>query len=163
MTKPVGCRDLTPKQLVTFNKLMEKEEPNEKDLETLLILRNKRLRFNDPPLSAAAKKHLLTRYSWEKYNKGTISTHTKRASLTKGNDLENEAFIIVGERDKIIYETGDDFIYNDFIYGKCDLFNKEKNKIVDTKVSWGIHTYLPNHTTKLSSKHWFQMQGYMEL
>jgi hypothetical protein len=166
MSKPVNCRDLTPKQVITMSKILCKDE-NERtdnDKRTFEILLAKSQRFLDPPLSESAKKYLLTRYSWEKYNKGTLSSNSeKRASLVKGNELETDAFKIVSLRDKIEYTSGDKFIYNDYIFGRCDIFSKENNRIVDTKISWGIHTYLPNHTTKLSAKHWFQMQGYMAL
>ncbi len=163
MSRPKGCTDLTNSQKETFERIRLKEEPTEKEKATFEVLTAKKERFNDPPLSAAAKKYLITRYSWEKYNRGTLPTSDKRSCLIKGNELEGDAIKLLSKRDRTKYVKGNEFISNDFIFGCCDIYSPERKKVVDIKVSWGIHSYLPNHITDLSTKYWMQMQAYLEL
>lgn len=167
MTKPRNCTDLTSSQRISYNKIIEKksnsEEISEKEQKTLDVLQAKIDRFNDPELSVAAKKYLIKRYSWSKYNRGTLPTEQKSSFIIKGNELESDGISIVKLRDKVDYEKPTDFVSNNYLFGRCDIISKEKRKIIDIKVSWGIHSYLPNYLTKLSEKYWWQMQGYMEL
>lgn len=163
MSRPKGCTDLTNPQKETFARLQIKEDRTEKEQKTFEVLTAKKERFNNPPLSETAKKYLLTRYSWEKYNLGTLPVNEKSSCLIKGNDLEGDAIKMLSKRDRTKYVKGEDFIYNDYIFGRCDIFSHERKKVVDIKVSWGIHSYLPNHITELSKKYWMQMQAYLEL
>lgn len=163
MTRPKGCTDLTPSQKEKYALLQTKEILTESESKTLEILSAKRERFNDPGLSAGAKKYLITRYSWEKYNRGTLPVNEKASCLIKGNDLEADAVKLLAKRDRVKYKQGVEFEKNDFIFGRCDIYSPERNKVVDIKVSWGIHSYLPNHVAELSTKYWMQMQAYLEL
>ncbi len=163
MTRPKGCTDLTTAQRAVYQKLSVKPELTEKEIETLNVLNAKIQRFNDPELSEAAKKYLIRRYSWEKYNRGTLPSEQKSSFVIKGNELEAEGINILRLRDNTDYEKPCDFVYNDFIFGRCDIVSKEKRRVIDVKVSWSIHSFLPNHITKLSSKYWWQMQGYLDL
>lgn len=163
MTRPKGCTDLTPAQKENFVRLQSKEELNEKEKTTLSVLMAKKERFNNPPLSQAAKKYMVTRYSWDKYNRGTLPVNEKSSCLIKGNDLEEDAVKMLSKRDRTKYIRGQEFISNNFIFGRCDIYSPERKKVVDIKVAWGIHSYLPNHITELSTKYWMQMQGYLEL
>lgn len=163
MSRPKGCTDLTPAQKETVAKLSLKDEFNEKETRTLEVLMAKKERFNNPELSVAAKKYMITRYSWDKYNCGTLSVNDKASSLVKGNELEADAIKMLSKRDRTKYIRGDEFISNDFIFGRCDIYSPERKKVVDIKVSWGIHSYLPNHITELSTKYWMQMQAYLDL
>lgn len=163
MARPKGCTDLTPSQKEKFAILQLKEKLTESEQKTMEILLAKRERFNNPELSVAAKKYMITRYSWEKYNRGSLSTNEKTSCLVKGNDLEADAIKMLCKRDRTKYIRGEEFVSNDFIFGKCDIYSPERNKVVDIKVSWGIHTYLPNHISNLSIKYWMQMQAYLEL
>lgn len=163
MAKPKHCTDLTVSQKAAYQKLTTKEELSVKEQETLEILNAKLQRFNDPELSVAAKKYLIKRYSWAKYNRGTLPAEQKSSFLIKGNELESDGIEVMKLRDSIDYERPCEFAENAYLFGRCDIISKENNKIVDVKVSWGIHSYLPHHITKLSEKYWWQMQGYMEL
>jgi hypothetical protein len=163
MTRPKGCTDWTPSQKETVAKLQLKEELNEKEQNTLNVLMAKKERFNNPELSIAAKKYMITRYSWDKYNRGTLPVSEKASCLVKGNDLEADAIKMLSKRDRTKYIRGEDFVSNDFIFGKCDIYSPDRNKVVDIKVSWGIHSYLPMHITELPAKYWMQMQAYLEL
>lgn len=163
MTRPKHCTDLTTAQRATYQRLNAKPELNEKDIETLDVLNAKIQRFNDPELSAAAKKYLIKRYSWAKYNKGTLPAEQKSSFLVKGNELEQDGIEILKQKDGIDYERPTEFTENGFLFGRCDIISRENRKVLDVKVSWSIHSFLPNYITKLSEKYWWQMQGYMEL
>lgn len=163
MSRPKGCTDWTQSQREAVARLQLKDELTEKDQTTLNVLMAKKERFNNPELSVAAKKYLITRYSWSKYNCGTLPVNDKSACLTKGNELEADAIKMLSKRDRTKYIRGEEFIKNDFIFGRCDIYSPERNKVIDIKVSWGIHSYLPNHISELSTKYWMQMQGYLEL
>lgn len=163
MARPKGCTDLTASQKERYSILQAKEELNESEKKTFDILTAKKERFNNPELSVAAKRYLITRYSWEKYNRGTLSVNEKSSCIVKGNDLEADAIKMLSKRDRTKYIRGVDFVSNDFIFGKCDIYSPDRGKVVDIKVSWGIHSYLPNHIAELSTKYWMQMQAYLEL
>lgn len=162
MSLPLACKPLTPKQKESYARIISKEEPlNAKDEQTLQVLTTKMARWEDPELSVAAKKYMIRRYSWEKYNRGTIPTGNQSSFILKGNELEDDAIKFMCDRDKLEYAKGTDFVYNDYIFGRCDMFNDKK--VIDVKISWGIHGFLPNLLSKLSIKYWLQMQGYLEL
>lgn len=163
MSRPRNCTDLTASQKEKFSTIQSKGELNENEKKTFDILTAKRQRFNDPPLSAAAKKYLITRYSWEKYNRGTLPVHEKSSCLIKGNELEADAIKMLSKRDRVKYIAGAEFISNEYVFGRCDIYSPERKKVIDIKVSWGIHSYLPNHIATLSTKYWMQMQAYLEL
>lgn len=163
MARPKGCTDLTTSQKERFLLLQAKEELTDSEKKTIETLLAKKERFNNPALSSVAKKYLITRYSWEKYNRGTLPASEQRSCLVKGNELEMDAIKVLSKRDRVKYTQGLEFISNDYIFGKCDIYSPERNKVIDIKVSWGIHTYLPNHISELSTKYWMQMQAYLEL
>lgn len=163
MARPKGCTDLTTSQKEKFAVLQTRDDLKDHEKKTLEILTAKKERFNNPELSMAAKKYMITRYSWEKYNRGTLSVNDKTSCLVKGNELEADAIKMLSKRDRTKYKKGEEFISNDFIFGKCDIYSPQRKKVVDIKVSWGIHSYLPNHITELSTKYWMQMQAYLEL
>ena len=56
-----------------------------------------------------------------------------------------------------------DTIENDYLVGRCDIFHPKDDKIIDTKISWNVNSFLKSRTSTLSAKYWYQMQGYMEL
>lgn len=161
MSKPQGCTDLTKSQVTTYQKLKQLTERNEKEKETMAVLQAKIDRFNDPELSATAKKYLIKRYSWSKYNKGSLPTEQKSSYIIKGNELEFDAAEMMSKIDNTSYRRPYDFTYNNYLFGICDIINDKV--VIDVKVSWSIHSFLPHHITKLSIKYFWQMQGYMEL
>ena len=163
MGKPKGCTDLTKSQRNTFKKLKELEELADSQKETLAVLQAKIDRYNDPELSAAGKKYLLSRYSWEKYNRGTLPSEQKSSYLIKGNELEGDAIDFISKRDNTDYQRQEEFTNNGFIYGKADVLRPDGNLVIDVKVSWSIHSFLPHNINKLNEKYWWQMQGYMDI
>jgi len=132
MSRPKQCTDLTPSQKEKFALLQTRDDLKEHEKKTLDILIAKKERFYDPPLSEAAKKYLITRYSWEKYNRGTLSVGDKQSTLVKGNELEGDAIKMLSKRDRTKYIRGNEFVSNDFIFGRCDIYSPEINKVVLT-------------------------------
>lgn len=163
MSKPKGVTDLTKSQRATYRKLKEAEELTDVQKSTLAVLQAKIDRFNDPELSSSAKKYLLTRYSWEKYNRGTLPSEQKSSYLVKGNELEGDAIDFISRRDGIEYKRQTEFVNNGFIYGKGDVLRPDGRLVIDVKVSWSIHSFLPNNINKLNEKYWWQSQGYMAI
>lgn len=163
MSKPKGCTDLTKSQRANYADLIKRDDLDATERKTLNVLNAKRERFNNPELSASAKKYLTGRYAWDKYGKKHASTGNISSYILKGNELEEEAIKLISKRDKIEYKKGEDFVYNDYIFGRCDIFSPENNKIVDVKTCWSIYSFMPHYNTKLSLSHWLQMQAYLEL
>lgn len=164
LKNPKGCTNLTAKQRIIYDKLIAKDGVfDEKEENTFKHYTDKINRFNDPELSQSAIKYLIKRYAWEKYNKKTAATGFMRSPAAKGNELEDEAVIMLSELDKVKYIKPEVSTSNNFILGKCDILCPEQNKIVDIKTAWNINTFLPCLTTQLSRQYWFQMQGYLEI
>lgn len=160
---PVGVNPLTDKQKIHLAKIIMKpdDEKTEHDKNSLIIYSNKTYRFLNPELSQASKKYLIRRYGWEKYNKRVVPYGKPRSPQVKGNELEIEAIKLLCKLDKVDYFKPDCMIYNDYIYGICDIHSDKK--IIDIKTSWNITSFLTASETKLSANYWYQMQGYMEL
>lgn len=163
MGKPKGCNDLNKSQRKKYDDLLKKETLTDSEIIDLGFLNDKIAKFNNPDLSMTAIKYMIKRYAWEKYNKGSLSVVDNKSSIVKGNELEPMAIKCSEEMDGVKYDIPSDFKYNDYIFGKCDGIDNENGKIVDVKVSWAIHSFLPNHISNLSTKYWYQAQGYMEL
>lgn len=81
MSRPRGCTNLTNPQKEKFALLQAKDELTEAEAKTMEVLTAKKERFENPELSVAAKKYLITRYSWEKYNRGTLPVNDKAMNL----------------------------------------------------------------------------------
>lgn len=163
MSKPKGCSDLTKQQTESYNKLKNTPDLSDAQKKTLSVLNAKIERFNDPELSSSAIKYLLSRYSWEKYNKGTLPSEQKSSYKIKGNELEKDAIDFISKNDGVGYIRQSEFINNGYIYGRADVLSPDKTMVIDIKVSWSIHSFLPNNVIKLSEKYWWQCQGYMEI
>lgn len=163
MSRPRGANLPTKGELRKVDTISKKEELNESDVAYIDEIRRKEARFLDPELSATAIKHLIRRYSWEKYNKRVVSIDQARSATRKGNILEEEAIRIVSSLDKLTYKKEECVINNDYLIGICDVFHNGGRKIIDVKASWNIYTFMPNLLSTVSKSYWFQMQGYMEL
>ncbi len=77
--------------------------------------------------------------------------------------MEGEAVQLLSKIDKMDYKLVTETTENDFLIGRCDIFCPEKSKIIDTKISWNVNAFLRARTEPVSKKHWYQVQGYMEL
>lgn len=163
MVRPKGAVPITTREQRRLSSLAEAKELADSDIEFMERMRLKDERFRDPELSTTAIKHLLRRYSWEKYNKRVASIDAAHSAAKKGNLLEEEAIEVISSIDKAKYRKEQGTLSNDFLLGVCDVFHADNRKIIDVKASWNIYTWMPNHITPVDIGYWFQMQGYMEL
>lgn len=163
MSRPKSATDLTPKQVITYEKLLAKEEKMEKDLASIEHFQNKKEKFIDPPLSEAAKRYLIERYSKERYGKRVAATNKQKWTMAKGTALEDEAMKLLSKLHKIGYSKPVGFAENEFIYGKCDILCMDHQKLVETKISWSSVTFFPYFDRELPASVWFQVQGYLDL
>lgn len=163
MVRPKGATKVSDKEQSKIDAILKKPEVSAAETIFLDKMKKKEERFYNPELSVTAVKHLIRRYSWEKYNRRIASIDYARSSLRKGNILEDEAIQIVSSLDKQSYSKEKCAISNDYLTGVCDVFHAGSRKIVDVKASWNIYTFMPNMIEPVSSSYWYQMQGYMEL
>jgi hypothetical protein len=163
MVRPQGAKPPTKSELKKIDAILNKEETTEADVLFLLQMEEKEARYKNPELSATAIKHLIRRYSWEKYNKRVVSIDYARSTARKGNIMEDEAIEIVSNLDKEKYVKEQGVIGNDYLNGVCDVFHTATRKIIDVKASWNIYTFMPNIITPITDNYWYQMQGYMEI
>lgn len=163
MSPPQGATKVSDRDQRKIDTIQKKEEKSESEESFLEKMRLKDERFKNPELSATAIKHLIRRYSWEKYNKRVVSIDQARSALRKGNVLEDDAIKIVSKLDNQEYSKEKCIVNNDYILGVCDVFHAGRKKIIDVKASWNIYTFMPNIINPVSSNYWYQMQGYMEL
>lgn len=163
MTRPQNVRGLTKAEKKKYAALSAKEELSEAEQADFAELIVKLDRYaEDYDLSATAIEFLLRRYAWQKYNKKVAPTGFARSSMLKGNELEADAIKLLAKIDGIDYRKADQPAKNEHIVGRCDIWISEE-KVIDTKVSWSVNTFLPKLQQKLDKTYWFQMQGYMEL
>lgn len=163
MSKPRNCRKLTKKELDQFSKIVQKEEITDKEQEIITGIMLKRERYANPPLSETAKKYLISRYSWLKYNVGQFPSGDKNSFVQKGNLMEQDAINLVKSVGRKKYNNVANFSENDYLYGKCDAITDDGKVILDVKVSWGIMNYLSIYSAGVSLNIWMQMQGYLDI
>jgi hypothetical protein len=161
-TNPQSARPLNKKDEAELLKLSLLEEKTDEDLARIQEIRDKKELFKDPPLSVTAKKYLIERYAWFKYEKKIASSGGFLAFIEKGNILEEQAINIMSEIDNTTYLKNEIKTSNGYIIGCPDIIDIEKGTILDVKVSWNINTFLKARAG-LDDKYWFQAQGYMEL
>jgi hypothetical protein len=159
-TRPKGVTPLTAKQAERFAKLTAKEEKTEKELASIAHFERKIATWNDPPLSKTAIIYLTERYAWEKYAKKTAAVGTGLSFLEKGYSVETDAVKMLAKIDKADYQKNEELYSNEYLCGKCDIV---ANRLIEIKSSWNINTFMKVRNYPLSSKYYFQAQGYMEL
>lgn len=153
-----------PKYAALFLRIQNNEVLTEKENSYFDKLQSKINRFNDPELSVTAIKKLTRRYSFEKYNKRTAATFNyTRGTQLKGTQLENEAIELLSRHDKSKYIKCDVSAENDYLLGRCDVLYEAGNKIVEVKTSWNVNTIMQQEAIGLSSKIWWQAQGYLDV
>ncbi len=139
------------------------DEKTEDDLKFLREFDEKVELYNNPPLSKTAISSLIKQYGWIVYNKKTAQKGDAMSFLKKGTDMESEAVQLLSKIDKSIYRLETENAENDYLVGRGDIICHDKDKVIDIKISWNVNSFLKSRTTPLSSKYWYQMQGYMEL
>jgi hypothetical protein len=165
MARPLGCNDLTKKDLKKQATILAKDEKTDDDIVDLEFFRQKRDKFLHPPLSETAKAYLIERYSSEKYNIRRASAGgLLKGTITKGIALEKEGVDLISFLDKIKYQKPDAPVSNDYLIGECDIFCDDSTKLVEVKTSWNAGNFMKNRrVNKLTFQQWCQIQGYMEL
>lgn len=163
LISPKGIR---PKQseYKKYDRLMNSDEDKTEDeILWLKQFNEKILVLNDEPLSKTTISGLLREYGKIVYNKKIAAKGDALSFLKKGTDMEGEAIELLSKIDKHPYQLITENTENEYILGRCDIFCPEKDKIIDTKLSWNVNAFLKSRTTPISPKYWYQMQGYMEL
>jgi hypothetical protein len=138
-------------------------EKSEEELDFIARFNEKIATYKDPPLSRSTIASLIRQYGWIVYNKKVAQKGDALSFLKKGTDMEAEAVQLLSKIDKDSYKLSTETIENDFLVGRCDIVCPWKDKVIDTKISWNVNSFLKSRTTRLDAKYWYQMQGYMEL
>ncbi len=162
----VTPKGLKPKQgeYKRYERLMSSEdEKDEADLKFLQEFDERLKVLNDEPLGKTTISSLIREYGKIVYNKKIAAKGDALSFMKKGTDMESEGVQLLSKIDKQEYTLITENTENEYILGRCDIYCPEKDKVIDTKLSWNINAFLKARTTPLDRKYWYQMQGYMEL
>lgn len=161
---PRGFNKPSKKEMAKYDKIVSStDEKSEEDRLFLEMIDNKMLARYDHPISKSTQSFLIRLYGKSVFCKKTAAKGNMFSFLEKGLDMELEAIELMSKIDKTKYERQSDFAENDYITGRCDILSLSKNKIIDTKISWDVNSFLKARIDSVSKKHWYQVQGYMEL
>lgn len=161
---PRGFNKPSKREMAKYDKIVSStDEKSEEDRLFLEMIDNKMLARYDHPISKSTQSFLIRLYGKSVFCKKTAAKGNMFSFLEKGLDMELEAIELMSKIDKTKYERQSDFAENDYITGKCDILSISKNKIIDTKISWDVNSFLKARIDSVSKKHWYQVQGYMEL
>jgi len=115
-------------------------------------------------LSATTRSFLCKVYAWEKYGR---KKDLQAKAIQKGLRVEEDAITLISVLDKTMYVKNDVRLNNKWFTGEPDVFTgvsiKKATRIIDTKASWDLETFLPKLGTFLDRNYWWQGQGYMDL
>lgn len=161
---PRGFNKPSKKEMAKYDKIVSStDEKSEEDRLFLEMIDNKMLARYDHPISKSTQSFLIRLYGKSVFCKKTAAKGNMFSFLEKGLDMELEAIELMSKIDKTKYERQSYFAENDYITGRCDILSLSKNKIIDTKISWDVNSFLKARIDSVSKKHWYQVQGYMEL
>ena len=159
-------KGIKPKQqqYKKYERLLNSEkEKSDEDVEYILDMQKKIAVLNNHPLSQTTINALLRQYGWKTYNKKVAATSDPLSFMKKGSDMEIEAVELLSTIDNQQYRLEVDTVENEHIIGRCDVLCQDTDLVIDTKISWNVNSFLKARTSQVSKKHWYQMQGYMEL
>lgn len=161
-TIPQGAKPKAT-EIKKYERLVNSEkEKTQEEIEYINTVSKKLEYLKTEPLSKTTISALMRQYGWKIYNKKVAANGSDPLLfLKKGTDMEEEAAELLSKIDKVKYTREVETRENTHIIGRCDIFNP--GKIIDTKISWNVNAFLKARTTPLSKRHWYQMQGYMEL
>lgn len=115
-------------------------------------------------MSATTRSFLCSVYAWEKYGR---KKDLQTKAIQKGLRVEEDAITLISLLDKTMYVKNDIRLNNKWFTGEPDLFTeasiKKAIRVIDTKASWDLETFLPKLGTLLDKNYWWQGQGYMDL
>jgi hypothetical protein len=110
-------------------------------------------------LSKTAKTALIGTYIREVYGREKDIT-TKQ--MSKGIIGEDNGIELLSRHQGEIYSKSETRYNNEYLTGHPDIITQD-NRIIDTKLSWDLWSYLPNITESLDKAYYYQLQGYMAL
>lgn len=161
LTTPKGAKPGSS-ELKKYERLIMNEEKTEEDLAYIKKIKDKLDNLKTEPLSKTTISALIRQYGWKVYGKKVAANGGDALSfLKKGTDMESEAVELLSKIDKQSYKLETETIENEYLVGRADIICTDK--VIDTKISWNVNSFLKSRTATVSSKYWYQMQGYMEL
>lgn len=110
-------------------------------------------------LSKTAKTALIGTYIREVYGREKDIT-TKQ--MSKGIIGEDKGIELLSRHQGEIYSKNETRYNNEYLTGHPDIITQD-NRIIDTKLSFDLWTFLPNITEPLNKDYFFQLQGYFWL
>jgi hypothetical protein len=110
-------------------------------------------------LSKTAKTALIGTYIREVYGREKDIT-TKQ--MSKGIIGEDKGIELLSRHQGEIYSKNETRYNNEYLTGHPDIITQD-NRIIDTKLSFDLWTFLPNITESLDKGYYYQLQGYMAL
>lgn len=115
-------------------------------------------------LGSTAKAHLVKVYAWEKYGR-TDDLQTR--AVRKGLAVEEDAITLIAKLDKVAYKKNDVRLNNKWFTGEPDVYTgisiKKADRIIDTKASWDLISFMASLKSFLNKDYWWQGQGYCDL
>lgn len=115
-------------------------------------------------LSESTKTHLIDVYISNKYGR---NTDIQNKYVQKGLMAEEDAITLYSRVKKSYFKKNEEHLSNEWIKGTPDMFKgkaiQSAEKIIDTKTSWDIFTFLRNKSKELNKDYYWQGQGYMDL
>lgn len=162
LSTPKGAKPKAD-ELKKYEKLIRSnEDKTDEEIKFINKIRDKLDILKTEPLSKITISALIRQYGWKVYGKKVAANGGDALSfLKKGTDMESEAVELLSKIDKQSYKLETETIENEYLVGRADIICTDK--VIDTKISWNVNSFLKSRTATVSSKYWYQMQGYMEL
>jgi hypothetical protein len=115
-------------------------------------------------LSESCKTHLIDVYISNKYGR---NTDIQNKYVQKGLMAEEDSITLYSRVKKTYFKKNEEHLSNEWIKGTPDIYKgteiRKADKIIDTKTSWDIFTFLRNKAKPLDKGYYWQGQGYMDL
>lgn len=160
---PIGLKAFKPSEVERLSELKRRDFLNDKEQADLDKKLAKEKRLLDPELNEGAKKYLIGRYAFERYNTRVASLGAGFSPSAKGTELEEQGLALLSKMDGIKYVKSNKAANNEYLLGRCDIECPKTGRIIDLKVSWSINSFFATLSTELDKRYWYQMQGYLDV
>lgn len=110
------------------------------------------------PLGETCKGYLMELYIARKYNRYKNITNQY---MEKGTQVEEESITLYSLVKKQFYKKNQETFENDYFIGTPDIITKDK--VIDIKSCWDIHTLFSTLVKPLNKDYKYQLHGYMDL
>lgn len=115
-------------------------------------------------LSETAKTHLVELYVEYRYGR---TKKVENKYVEKGRAVEEDGIDLYSELHRNFYQKNKERLTNDYITGEPDMFVGKDilyaDRIIDTKCSWDLHTFIKAKIDKVNKDYYWQGMGYMFL